>query len=154
MMPFHQFISLAVSPTKQFPNQTQPTFINAKITSSAIYANITHLFWRVEGIGLDIAKCEKISNGSFKQGISAYLRYSCQFGGGYLKGQFSVTSDQIDEYVISVSILNVYVLDTLTSWIEEFKGSCETQKSFNLLLGYLFAGFIILLHLHLNEIIL
>jgi len=64
-----------------------------------------------------VAKCESISKGAFKQGLSSFLRYAQKNGELYIRGYQTVNSAWLDEFTLSVTVLSGYVLDALSTWI-------------------------------------
>jgi hypothetical protein len=71
-------------------------------------------------INITVQKCMSISNGSFKQGISGFLRYCYNFGLAYINNETNLTAAQIDEFTLGTVVLSSYILDAMSTWSNEF----------------------------------
>lgn len=50
----------------------------------------------INGVGATVKKCLAICNGTFKQGMSSYLRYAYRLGDSCINNKTSLTTAQID----------------------------------------------------------
>lgn len=66
--------------------------------------------------GMNVDRCETICNGTFKQGLSAFLRYGHRVGEEFMRGRVNMTAFELEEYTQGVSVLSAYVLDSITTW--------------------------------------
>lgn len=71
----------------------------------------------ISGLGIPMSKCESISNGTFKEGLSSFLRYGQIQGRKCIYNEVNLTASQLDDLTISGSILSGYVLDSLATWV-------------------------------------
>ena len=65
-----------------------------------------------------------------------------------------MTAAQIQNYTSSVNILSTYVLDAITTWLNEFSGYVNADFQNNLTISIVILVLIIILHIVINEIII
>lgn len=66
--------------------------------------------------GITVKKCLSICNGTFKQGISSYLRYGQRLGDNCINNKTLLTTTQLDQFTLAGTVLSAYVLDAITTW--------------------------------------
>jgi hypothetical protein len=67
--------------------------------------------------GINVSKCETMSNGTFKEGLSSFLRYGQRLGQNCIYNKVNLTAAQLDEFTLGGTVLSAYVLDAITTWV-------------------------------------
>jgi len=65
-----------------------------------------------------------------------------------------MTAAQIQNYILSMNILSAYVLDSITTWLNEFNTYVNADFQNNLTLSIVILVLILILHIVINEIII
>jgi len=58
----------------------------------------------------------QLSNRTFIQGLSTFLRYGVKQATPYIMGESNITAAALDELSISISVFAVYTLDLISTW--------------------------------------
>ncbi len=67
-------------------------------------------------VNFTVEKCTTICNGTFKQGLSAFLRYVYKLGSQYYNDEIKLTSAELDEVTLGATIFSIYTLDAMETW--------------------------------------
>lgn len=67
-----------------------------------------------------VSKCETLSNGSLKLGITTLLRYVYPSVEGYINKKINMTTTQLDNLTSSLTLVAYYITDAITTWASEF----------------------------------
>jgi hypothetical protein len=102
-------------------------------------------------MNITVQKCLSISNGSFKQGISGFLRYAYNFGLAYMNNETNLTAAQIDEFTLGAVVLSSYILDAMSTWSSEFASKTEELRTASLAVCLSLIGTVLVLHIIVNE---
>jgi hypothetical protein len=92
-----------------------------------------------------------ISNGSFKQGFSGFLRYCYNYGLAYINNETNLTAAQIDEFTLGTVVLSSYILDAMSTWSNEFSAKTEELRVASLVVCLSLIGTVLALHIIVNE---
>ena len=99
-----------------------------------------------------MAKCESMSNGTFKEGLSAFLRYGQRLGENCIYNRANFTAVQLDEFTLGGTVLSAYVLDALTTWVSEFASKVLALQDNSQIQCMLIILTILLIHILVNEL--
>ena len=99
-----------------------------------------------------MAKCESMSNGTCKEGLSAYLRYGQRLGESCIYNKTNFTAAQLDEFTLGGTVLSAYVLDALTTWVSEFASKVLALQDNSQIQCILIILTILLIHILVNEL--
>lgn len=97
-----------------------------------------------------MAKCESMSNGTFKEGLSAFLRYGQRLGENCIYNRTNLTAAQLDEFTLGGTVLSAYVLDAITTWVSEFASKVLTLQDNNQIQCILIILSILVIHILVN----
>jgi len=64
-----------------------------------------------------------------------------------MKGKITMSSAELDEYTMSISVNSVYLLDAISTWSSEFGSRIISEQQFITQLCIIMTLIIILLHL-------
>jgi hypothetical protein len=92
-----------------------------------------------------------MSNGTFKSGLSSFLRYGQRQGLNCIRNNVNLTAAQLDEFTLGGTILSAYVLDAITTWVTEFATKIVALQQSNQIQCLIIIITIILIHFSINE---
>lgn len=67
-----------------------------------------------------LSQCLTISNASFPNGISNYIRFGYTQVSGYLSGKANLTTTSLNDLTTSLTLTAYYFQDAITTWTDEF----------------------------------
>ena len=67
-----------------------------------------------------MTQCLTISNSTFPNGISTFIRFGYAQVSGYLSGKANLTTSVLSDLTTSLSISNYYFQDAIQTWTDEF----------------------------------
>jgi len=67
-----------------------------------------------------MTQCLTISNSTFPNGISTYVRFVYSQVSDYLSGKANLTITTLSDLTTSLSMSNYYFLDAIQTWTDEF----------------------------------
>lgn len=97
-----------------------------------------------------MAKCESMSNGTFKEGLSAFLRYGQRLGQNCIYNRVNLTAAQLDEFTLGGTVLSAFVLDAITTWVSEFASKVLALQENNQIQCILIILCIVAIHIAVN----
>ena len=67
-----------------------------------------------------MTQCLTISNSTFPNGISTFIRFGYSQASDYLSGKINLTTTVLSDLLTSFAISSYYFLDTIQTWTDEF----------------------------------
>lgn len=90
-------------------------------------------------------------NGTFKQGISSYLRYANKLGDMCINNKTTLSSNLLDDYTLASTLLSSYILDAITTWTAEFSQRIINLQSANFVYSFVIICIILAAHFLIIE---
>jgi hypothetical protein len=101
-----------------------------------------------------VEQCLTVSNATFPNGISNYIRFGFTQLSGYLSGKDNLTTSGLNDLTSSLSISNYYFMDAIQTWTGEFSQNISDVYTVNTQLCFVLCVLVVLAHIALCECVL
>jgi hypothetical protein len=103
---------------------------------------------------VSVAQCLTISNATFPNGISNFIRFGFIQTSEYLSGKANLTTSNLNDLSTSLTLTAYYFQDAITTWTHEFSQKITDLYIVNTQLCFVLCVLIVVAHIALCECLL